>query len=96
MAVEYLYDCIRATVGDDMTIEAEINDDEGNPITEECRFRIYDNDNNIIEIVEGEYSAEDSMWSFVVPIAGLGAGSYYYTVCHKGTNICFKKPLYLI
>ena len=94
MAVEYLYDCIRATVGDDMTIEAEIADDEGNPITEDCRFRLYDIDNNIIEIVDGTYA--DGMWSFVVPIADLTAGSYRYSVCHKGVNICFKKPIYLV
>lgn len=94
MAVEYLYNCIRATVGDDMTIEAEIADDNGDPITEECRFRLYGKDEQIINISEGLYT--EGMWTFVVPIKDLPKGQYLYSVCHKGINICFKQPLYLV
>lgn len=94
MAVEYLYDCIRATVGDDMKIEAEIYDDDGNALTEECRFRLYDKTEELISITEGTYA--DNMWTFVVPIKELPKGQYLYSVCYKGANICFKQPIYLV
>lgn len=94
MAVEYLYDCIRATVGDDMKIEAEIYNDEGLPLTEECRFRLYDKNEEIISITEGE--CVDNVWTFVVPIKDKPKGKYLYSICYRGANICFKQPIYLV
>ena len=40
--IEYLYDAVRASDGEDMTITATIRDNDGTAITDGCALRIFD------------------------------------------------------
>ena len=93
--VEYLYDCIRATAGQDICILAVITDDEGLAITDACGLMLYD-DNGMLFRVNGTYDGEE--WSFEIPAElteGLH-GRYWYYVYRNDTNLCFKTPIYLM
>jgi hypothetical protein len=94
MAIEYLWDAIRATAGQDICICAEITDDEGNLITDACGLMLHD-DNKMLIKVDGVFDGEQ--WSFDIPAKateGL-SGRYWYCICRNNTNLCFKTPIYL-
>lgn len=93
--VEYLYDAIRATAGQDICICASITDDDGVAITDSCGLMLHD-DNSMITRVNGTFDGE--LWSFIIPsdvTEGL-TGRYWYCICRNNTNLCFKTPIYLI
>lgn len=93
--IEYLYDAIRASAGQDITVAAKITDDEGNLITSGCDLMLH-NDKEMIARIDGAFDGE--VWNFTVPAEitqGL-EGRYWYCICHNNSNICFKEPLYLI
>lgn len=97
--IEYLYDAIRATAGQDITITAEITNDEGEQLTEACHLMLYGIDKeSLITTVNGEYFEEDSEWRFTIPgeaTKGL-SGRYWYCICYHDINLCFKEPIYLV
>lgn len=95
MAIEYLYDAIRATAGQDITISAVITDDNGEAITDACGLMFHD-DENMLAKVDGELDGAE--WIFTIPAEvtkGL-TGRYWYCICRNETNLCFKTPLYLM
>ena len=95
--IEYLYDAIRAVAGQDFTVTAKIVDDEGNVVTDGCKFMFYP-DNDTIVAIEGTYYTDIQSWQFNIPAnvtKGL-TGRYFYCIQRDGKNLCFKTPLYLV
>lgn len=93
--IEYLYDAIRATAGEDITISAKLTEDDGTPIENVCRVRLYD-DKEMIYYAPGNLI--DNIWYFTIPgeiTEGL-SGRYWYAICQDGLTISFKQPLYLV
>lgn len=93
--IEYLYDAIRATAGEDIIISAKITDDSGEHIDEICNLKLFNN-NEVISDVPGVYNGE--LWDFTIPAADTAnlSGRYFYSICHRGNSISFKEPIYLI
>jgi hypothetical protein len=93
--IEYLYDAVRATAGEDFTITAKLTDDDGNIITDVCHVMIHEDD-NVIYTAPG--SLIEDIWYFTIPgeITKGRKGRYFYCICHHETSMCFKQPLYLI
>lgn len=97
--IEYLYDAIRAAAGNDITITAEITNDEGEELTDACSLMLHDVDKEtLITMVPGEYFAEDGEWRFTIPgevTKGL-SGRFWYCICYHDVSLCFKEPIYLV
>lgn len=93
--IEYLYDAIRATSGENIVIAAEITENDGSCIGEACHLMLYDNDDLIIT-VDGQIT--DDIWYFTIPAkATIGlVGRYFYCICHQKSSIAFKQPIYLV
>lgn len=92
--IEYLYDAIRATAGTDITIAAEITEDNGDNITENCHLVLHIGD--VMKAFKGEL--KDGVWEFIIPAEitkGL-TGRYWYCIKRNDTMLCFKQPIYLI
>lgn len=97
--IEYLYDTIRASAGDTITLTARVTDNDGNCVEEPCHIMIFDNDNMLFK-VDGTLlsidALEEKLWLFTIPsnkTAGLN-GRYWYCVCCGETKLCFKHPIY--
>lgn len=95
--VEYLYNCIRATNGENVEICAIIEDDTGTAVTEGCGLRLYcDKGETMVHKADGVYNGE--MWTFVIPgdvTEGL-VGRYWYCFCQGDRTLCFKQPIYFV
>ena len=94
--VEYIYDLIKATSGEDIEVSARITEENGDCITSGCGLRIFDKEENFITRIDGECDGE--MWSFTIPgelTKGL-KGKHWYCICKDGTALCFREPLYLV
>lgn len=93
---EYLYNAIRATSGQTIGISAKITKEDNTAIEEECSLMIHSDDEMILK-VDGEYLGE-ALWQFEVPAEATKGltGRYWYCICNKDTNLCFKEPLYLV
>lgn len=93
--IEYLYDCIRATAGQDICICANITDDFGECITAPCSLMLHD-DEDLIASVVGVLI--DDVWEFVIPANATANlhGRFWYCICCGNTNLCFKQPIYLV
>ena len=92
--VEYLYDVVKASAGEDIFICAQITDSNGADITQGCKLGLH-NDNDLITFVDGEYL--DGEWNFIIPAEvtkGLH-GRYWYYIKYNDSTLCFKKPIYL-
>ena len=96
--IEYLYNCIRATSGDNLNITAFIEKDDGEPITEHCHLMLFDKDNNLLNTINGEYVESAGNWQFNIPalITKDKLGRYYYKICAKEGGLCFRQPIYFI
>lgn len=95
--VEYLYNAIKAVAGQDITIAAQVTDENGISITDACGLMLH-SENELLTMVDGEYTPELDMWSYTIPAAvteGL-KGRYFYCICRNNSNLCFKQPLYLV
>ena len=95
MAIEYLYDCIRATAGNEIPITAVITDDNGDIITEGCGLMLH-NDTEMIAKINGVYINDE--WCFTIPAEATKnlSGRFWYCICHNDANLCFKQPIYLM
>ena len=95
--IEYLYDAIRAVAGQDITIAAQVTDEEGVSITDSCDLMFYGED-GLITMVDGIYTPELDMWTYTIPAditKGLN-GRYFYSISRNDSSLCFKQPLYLV
>lgn len=94
--IEYLYNAIRATAAEDITIAAKITDEYGQTIENDCHLNLYD-DEGIITTVNG--TLEAGMWEFTIPAEATTnlRGRYWYCLCDdKHTKLNFKQPIYLV
>lgn len=94
--IEYLYNAIRATAGNDITIAAELTNTSGEAIAEGCHLMLFDPEKKLIATIDGV--CNEAEWSFTIPAEltkGLN-GRYWYCICHYNTNLCFKQPIYLV
>lgn len=96
--IEYLYDAIRATAGQNIAVDAKITNDLGELLTESCSFMLHDNNKDMIINVDGEYLEEEGIWRFVVPAYATKGlkGRYWYCIQHIDQNVCFHQPIYLV
>lgn len=96
--IEYLYDAIRATGGQDIVVSAVIVDVNNTPIPSGCTLSLYDDRAEIYQ-VEGDYYLDNNEWQFVLPADAtkdLPKGRYWYCVCYNSQGLNFKQPLYLV
>lgn len=97
--VEYLYNAVMATSGDEVVINAYITNENEELITENCNLVIYDGTTNeVIVIVNGLYDTEASVWDFVVSqeiTTGL-YGRFMYNIEYEGDALSFKQPIYFV
>ena len=94
--IEYLYDAIRATAGEDIALAAKIVDDSGVPISTGCHLNLY-NDKEMITTIPGEFT--DGAWQFTIPadVTANLIGRYWYCICSESHNkLNFKQPIYLV
>jgi hypothetical protein len=93
--IEYLYDCIRATAGQDITVAAVITDDNGEALTSGCGLMLHDDENMIVR-VNGVFDGEQ--WNFTIPADATAnrVGRYWYCICRGEESLCFKEPIYLV
>lgn len=94
--VEYLYNAIRATSGDNITLAAKITDDAGEAVVDSCSLILYDNEKEIAT-VNGVFDFD--IWEFNLPTSitsGL-KGRYWYSVKdNDNKQIECKQPIYFI
>jgi hypothetical protein len=93
--IEYLYNAIRATAGEDIIITAKVADDSGAEVSG-CAISLFDNE-QLITTIKGLFG--DGFWQFIIPAAITAElkGRYWYCICdedHK--KLCFKEPIYLV
>lgn len=95
MAIEYLYNAIRASAGEEVCVCAEAFDEEGAAITENCSLLIHD-DTGTLWRGNGTYA--DDCWSFTIPaeVTENLKGRYWYCIRHNETRLCFKQPIYFV
>jgi hypothetical protein len=95
--VEYIYNAIRATAGEDITITARITYDNGDSITSDCHVMLFDNE-ELLTTVDGTFDATEEVWEFTIPAEATKhlSGRYWYRICSKLGSLCFKEPIYLI
>lgn len=93
--VEYLYNCIRATAGQDATIIANIAEN-GEDITAGMTMMLHDADKAMIINVDGVYA--DGLWHFTIPADATKGrqGKHWYCLQRDGINVCFHEPIYLV
>lgn len=93
--IEYLYDCVKAISGDDISICAEITDADGNDITSGCSLVFIGKDFAIINTYSGTYA--NGIWSFVIPAEDTKGmdGRYWYRIRYKDNSLSFAAPIYI-
>jgi hypothetical protein len=94
--IEYISGAIKANAGENITITAEITNESGEEITEDCQLHIFDNNKTMLLESNGTY--QDGEWSFLIPAEATKelSGRYFYCIGHKGTSLCFKQPIYFV
>lgn len=93
--IEYLYNAIRATAGEDITIAAKLTNDDGSQIVGGCHVMLSD-DEKVLITVDGE--CVNGTHNFTIPAAATKGlhGRYWYCICSGNASLCFKEPIYLI
>lgn len=94
--IEYLYNCIRATAGENVGITAIITNADGEQITEHSHIMLFDKDDTLLATIDGEYVAELGNWQFTLPaeLTKGKCGRYWYRICTTDDSLCFKQPIY--
>ena len=94
--VEYLLNVIRITAGSDEAITAVITEQDNTPITNNCRFVLFDKDENVMAEIDGDYIAETGNWQFNISaeLTKNYRGRYWYRICNEGSPLCFRQPIY--
>nr|DAJ77168.1 MAG TPA: hypothetical protein [Caudoviricetes sp.] len=95
--IEYLYDAVRTSDGEDMTITATIQENDGTVITDGCALRVFDNEGAQVLEKEGIYYSDVQEWEFKFELPYNSAcNRYFYTISHNGIDLAFKAPIYLV
>lgn len=95
--IEYLYDAVRTSDGEDMTITAAIRENDGTTITDGCALRIFDEGGALIDEVDGTYYTDVGKWTFKFTFPTHKARArYFYTIAHNGEDINFKARIYVV
>lgn len=93
--IEYIYNAIRATAGEDIPVTAKITDDAGECL-EGCMLCLFDKDSTT-KLTGVTGVTTEGLTQFVIKgadTAGL-RGRYWYAVCDRNDNsISFKVPIY--
>lgn len=92
--IEYLYDAVRASAGADITLTAIITDSENQCVEADCALMLH-SDDEMIGNFKGDYLG-DGIWSFTIPKEYTNKGRYFYCICEKTANLCFKQPIYFV
>ena len=98
--IEYLYNAIRATAGEDITLTARLTDENGENLGEGVpnHISLY-NDIERLGSYNGRYIV-DGLWEYTIPAEATAElkGRYWYCLCtdDKHTKLNFKQPLYLV
>ena len=95
--IEYIYNIIKASAGENVEIAARIVDENGNAITEQVYFHLWDKDEKEMLIsAPGKFVNE--AWEFVVPGEQTKElkGRYLYCIGTQEKSLCFKEPFYLV
>lgn len=94
--IEYLYNAIRATAAQDITLTAILTDADGKPIETNCALMLH-NDTDMIGKYNGIYLI-NGVWNFTIPAEATKdlTGRFWYCICEKNSDICFKQPIYLV
>ena len=93
--IEYIYNAIRATAGEDIPITAKITDDAG-AVVEGCMLSLFDKDSTTkLVTVAGTTTAGLTEFNIAgADTAGL-CGRYWYCICNcDGESLNFKLPIY--
>lgn len=96
--VEYLYDAIRATAGEDIAVAAIITDVNSIPLLGGCSLELYENDTLLIS-VGGEYDETEKLFTFTIPadVTKNKRGRYWYYISDsENSKLNFKQPIYLV
>lgn len=93
--IEYLYDCIRATAGQEILVSAKLTNDDGSAITENCNLHLFDNKENMLYEAPGVLT--NGLWLFSIPaeVTQGRKGRHWYCIGHNESSLCFKEPIYL-
>ncbi len=96
MALEYLYDCVRATAGEGVDITATITDADGSVVKDGCSLALYDSYGATIANVDGQYIEETKSWQFSIPASATAklSGRYFYCVFRNHISMNFQTPIY--
>ena len=95
--IEYVYDAVRASDGEDVTITATIRENDGTTITDGCALRIFDEGGALIEEVGGTYYTDVNRCEFNFTFPTYKARArYFYTIAHNGEDINFKARIYVV
>lgn len=95
MALEVIYDAIRATAGQDIGITAIITDEYDMPVESGCGLMLHGKNDELITTIDGSYLGE-GLWQFEIPASlttGL-SGRYFYCICEDDVSLCFQTPIY--
>lgn len=94
--IEYIFNTIKASAGNDIDVVAKITNDDGSPITLNCSMMLFDEEEGMIADVKGNYIDEN--WVFSIPAEATEGrvGKHWYCVCYGSQNLCFREPLYLV
>lgn len=94
--IEYIYDVIKASAGEEVTITSKITDDTGQLYTDACTLCLFDGEEKIA-VINGAY--ENEVYCFTIPASmttGL-KGRYWYKVCDcNDISFNFKNPIYFV
>ena len=93
--VEYIYDVVKASAGEDIFICAEITDSEGKDIETGCSLVFIDKDFSIINTYTGTYA--NGEWTFNIPAEATKdmEGRYWYRIKFHDGSLCFTTPIYI-
>ena len=96
--IEYLYNAIRATAGKPICICAKVVGLEDQLITDNCSIMLHKPDGTMFFSTPGTYLEETEIWQFDIPASATTGlvGRYWYCLCHKEEDLCFKQPIYLV
>lgn len=93
--IEYLYDAVRATAGEDIIINAKITENNEELVTENCYLSFSDDEHELFKVI-GDFDGE--VWSFAIPeeVTKDFSGRYWYSIKNEKSSLSFKQPIYLV